>query len=112
MNLKTYSHRFDPSMLALAIVTILAAKVDEKPWEFTDDQGKQRTGSTRSQKAKLEVNGFAYPYKVRLEESQPAYAPGEYVLDLAAMCQVNKEAVNLSKFPVLLPLAAHAAAKA
>jgi hypothetical protein len=112
MFISNHLPRLDLAQLAVAIVTVLASKVDEKPWDFIDDSGKKREGTTRSQKAKLEVAGFAYPYKVRLEDGQPPYAAGEYVLDLAAMVQVNKEAVNLSKFPVLLPMKAAAAAKA
>ncbi|MCC8363258.1 single-stranded DNA-binding protein [Lysobacter sp. A6] len=104
MNLKTYSHRFDPSLLAVAIVTVLSNQVVTKPWEFVDDQGKTRTGATRTQKAKLEVQGFAYPFVIRLEEEQAAWPVGEYVLDVAAMLQVNKEKAQLSKAHYLVPL--------
>jgi hypothetical protein len=104
MNLKTYSHRFDQAQLAVAIVTVLSATVVTKPWQFTDDQGKERTGATRTQKAKLEVLGFAYPFVVRLEEEQAPYPVGEYVLDLASMLQVNKEKAQLGKAHVLVPM--------
>jgi hypothetical protein len=106
MNLTHYSNRFDPSLLAVAIVTILAAKVDEKPWEFTDETGKARQGTAYTQKAKLEVMGFAYPFKVKLENPAQAWPVGEYVLDLAAMLGVNKEQANLGKFHVLVPMKA------
>lgn len=104
MNLKTYSHRFDPSLLAMAIVTILSETVVSKPWDFVDDSGKQRSGATRTQKARLEVMGFAYPFLVRLEDEQQPHPKGDYVLDLAAMLQVNKEKAQLAKAHVLLPM--------
>jgi hypothetical protein len=82
-------------------VTILSAKVEERSGTFTDDSGKERDFTTRKQKAKLEVGGFAYPFDVRLENGQQSYAPGEYVLDPAAMLTVNKGALNWARFPVL-----------
>lgn len=111
MYLSNHLPRLDLAQLAVAIVTILAGP-KSKPYSFKDDKGDLREGETVYQQAKLEVAGFAYPYKVRLEDGQQAYAQGEYVLDLAAMVQVNKEAVNLAKFPVLIPLKAVAAAAA
>ena len=59
-----------------------------------------------TQKAKLEVGGFAYPIKIKLEQKADAYAEGEYLMDLASMVTVNKDAVFLSKFHKLIPLKA------
>ena len=112
MYLSNYTNRADLSQLAVAIVTILSGKVDEKDWSFTDESGKPREGTAYTQKAKLEVMGFAYPFKVKLENKADAYAPGEYVLDLASMVTVNKEIAALGKFHVLVPLKAAVAAKA
>lgn len=114
MFLSNHLPRLDLGALAAAIVTILSAEPKSRDWNMKDENGEERSGTIRSQSAKLEVNGFAYPYKVRLEDGQSPWPVGEYVLDLAAMCQVNKESINLSKYPVLVALknvAAPAAAK-
>ncbi|MFD0727051.1 single-stranded DNA-binding protein [Lysobacter brunescens] len=86
-------------------VSVLSANVEERKGTFTDDSGKDREFTTRKQKAKLEVGGFAYPFDVRLENGQQPYAPGEYLLDPAAMLTVNKGALNWGRFPVLRSLA-------
>ncbi|HEY1138424.1 MAG TPA: single-stranded DNA-binding protein [Xanthomonadaceae bacterium] len=86
-------------------VTVLSAQVEERSGTFTDDSGKHREFNTRKQKAKLEVGGFAYPFDVRLENGQQPYAPGEYVLDAAAMLTVNKGALNWAKYPALRSIA-------
>ena len=44
MMLKNVLSRLDASDLYIALVTILPGKVDEKPWDFTDDNGKRREG--------------------------------------------------------------------
>lgn len=104
MFLSNHLQRLDLGLLAAAIVTVLA-DAKSKPYDFTDEKtGEKRTGATVGQAAKLEVNGFAYPFRVRLEEGQSPWPRGEYVLDLAAMLQVNKESISLSKYPVLVPL--------
>lgn len=95
-----------------AIVTINPGSVNERDGSFTNDKGEEVKYSTRKQDAKLEVNGFAYPYEVRLEKDQPAYAPGRYRMALHRMLQVNKGAHSISKFPSLEPLSAPALAKA
>lgn len=86
-------------------VSVLSAQVEERSGTFEDDNGKQRDFTTRKQKAKLEVGGFAYPFDVRLENGQQPYAPGDYVLDAAAMLTVNKGALNWGRFPVLRSVA-------
>lgn len=93
-----------------AKVTVLSDDVDAREGSFENDKGESIKYSTRKQKARLEVSGFAYPYDVRLEKDQKPYSPGEYVLDLPAMIQCNKGGISLSKFPVLR--AVRAAAKA
>lgn len=90
-------------------VTILSADVDEREGSFENDRGESISYATRKQKARLEVQGFAYPYDVRLEKGQPPYTQGEYTLDLGAMLQCNKGSISLNKFPILR---ARAAAKA
>ena len=82
-------------------VTVLSSEVIERSGSFKDDDGKDRSYTTRKQKAKLEAAGFAYPFDVRLEDGQSAYAPGEYELDAEAMAQVNKGSLNFSKYAVL-----------
>lgn len=105
MFLSNHLQRLDLSTLAAAVVTILSAQAKSKPYDFKDEKtGEQRSGVTTGQAAKLEVNGFAYPFRVRLEDGQAAWPVGEYVLDLAAMLQVNKENITLSKYPVLVAL--------
>ena len=85
MFLSNHLQRLDLSTLAAAVVTILSAQAKSKPYDFKDEKtGEQRSGVTTGQAAKLEVNGFAYPFRVRLEDGQAAWPVGEYVLDLAA----------------------------
>lgn len=84
-----------------AKVTVLSGDVDAREGSFENDSGETIKYSTRKQKAKLEVGGFAYPYDVRLDKDQKPYEPGEYLLDLPAMIQCNKGSINLNKFPVL-----------
>lgn len=87
-------------------VTILSTNIDEKSGTFEDDAGKERSYTTRKQKAKLEAGGFAYPYDVRLENGQQPFPLGEYLMDTAAMLAVNKAAHTFSRFPVLRPIEA------
>ncbi|KWV12248.1 single-stranded DNA-binding protein [Xanthomonas translucens pv. translucens] len=84
-------------------VTVLDGAVIERGGTFEDDSGKERSYTTRKQKAKLEVGGFAYPFDVRLEEGQKPYAAGDYDLDIGSMAQVNKGVLSLSKFTALTP---------
>lgn len=91
------------------IVHVFPGKVDERKGEFTNDKGEKVAYETRAQSGRLEVNGFAYPYQVRLEKDQPAYAPGAYRMALEHMLQVNKERHGISKYPVLEPLPVAAA---
>ncbi|UXM98792.1 single-stranded DNA-binding protein [Xanthomonas hortorum] len=86
-------------------VTVLNAEIDERGGTFKDDRGEDRSYTTRKQKAKLEVGGFAYPFDVRLEEGQRAYPVGEYELDLDKMITVTKGVAALSKFASLKPKA-------
>lgn len=90
------------------IVHVFPGKVDERKGEFTNDKGEKVAYETRAQAARLEVNGFAYPYQVRLEKDQSAYAPGRYRMAVEHMLQVNKERHGISKYPVLEPIAATA----
>lgn len=85
-------------------VTVLKNEIDERVGTFKNDAGDIVEYTTRKQKAKLETGGFAYPFDVRLDNGQSAYAVGEYELDVAAMAQVNKGVVTLSKFTVLRQL--------
>lgn len=82
-------------------VTVLSSSVDERGGSFKNDAGENVEYTTRKQKAKLETAGFAYPFDVRLDKGQQPYAEGEYELDIAAMAQVNKGVLSLSKFTVL-----------
>lgn len=87
-------------------VTILPGQLKEREGSFKNDAGENIDYKTRNQPARLEVNGFAYPYDVRLDKDQPPYAAGEYVLDLGAMLEINKSKHGLAKFAVLVPVAA------
>lgn len=91
-------------MNADVIVEVLPGSVKERKGEFTNDAGDKVAYETRSQDGKLECNGFAYPYTVRLEKDQPEFKPGRYRLSLEKMLTVNKGAHFLAKFPVLEPL--------
>lgn len=95
------------------IVHVFPGKVEERDGDFTNDKGEQVSYSTRKQAARLEVNGFAYPYKVKLEKDQPAYDPGRYRMAVERMLEINKEVHGISKYPILepLPVAASASAK-
>ncbi|WP_312704146.1 single-stranded DNA-binding protein [Stenotrophomonas lactitubi] len=89
-------------------VTVLKSEIDERGGSFKNDKGEDVAYSTRKQKGKLETDGFAYPFDVRLQDGQPGYPQGEYELDVESMLQVNKGVATLSKFTVLrmLPKAA------
>ena len=89
-------------------VTVLNSAVDERGGTFKNGEGEEIEYTTRKQKAKLETGGFAYPFDVRLDKGQAPFAEGEYELDVAAMAQVNKGVLSLSKFTALraLPKAA------
>jgi len=82
-------------------VTVLSATVDERGGSFKNDKGEEVEFTTRKQKAKLETAGFAYPFDVRLDKGQQPFPEGDYELDVAAMAQVNKGVLNLSKFTAL-----------
>ncbi|KWV12212.1 single-stranded DNA-binding protein [Xanthomonas translucens pv. translucens] len=82
-------------------VTVMDAEVIERGGTFKDDSGQDRSYTTRKQKAKIEMAGFAYPFDVRLEDGQKGYPVGEYELDIEAMGQVNKGVLSLSKFTKL-----------
>ncbi|WP_058364822.1 single-stranded DNA-binding protein [Xanthomonas translucens] len=82
-------------------VTVLDAQVIERGGTFKDDSGQDRSYTTRKQKAKIEMAGFAYPFDVRLEDGQAGYPVGDYELDIESMGQVNKGVLSLSKFTKL-----------
>lgn len=87
-------------------LTILDQNADEKSGTFKDDDGNDRSYTTRKQKAKYEDgDGFAYPFDVRLEEGQKPWPVGEYSIDWERMISVNKRNANLGKFHVLVPFA-------
>lgn len=85
-------------------VTVLKSEIDERGGSFKNDKGEDVAYSTRKQKGKLETDGFAYPFDVRLQDGQPGYPQGEYELDVESMLQVNKGVASLSKFTVLRQL--------
>ena len=89
-------------------VTVLKAEIEERGGTFEGNKGEQISYTTRKQKARLETDGFAYPFDVRLQDGQPGYPQGDYELDIESMLQVNKGVASLSKFTVLrmLPKAA------
>lgn len=91
--------------MELIKVTVLSNQVEERSGTFEDDSGKERSYTTRKQKAKVEAGGFAYPYDVRLEQGQAAWPVGEYVMDTAAMVGINKGVHNFSKYAVLVKAA-------
>lgn len=86
------------------IVEVLPGSVSERDGTFVNDKGESVEYSTRKQPARLECNGFAYPYDVRLEKDQAPFQPGRYRLALERMLQVNKGAHGVSKFAVLDPI--------
>lgn len=86
-------------------VTVLAASIT-KHGTFKNDAGEPQDYTTVIQKGRMESNGFAYPYDVRLEDGQQDYPQGDYELDVEAMIQVNKGKASLSKFTVLKKAAA------
>lgn len=85
-------------------VTVLKSEIDERGGSFKNDKGEDVAYSTRKQKGKLETDGFAYPFDVRLQDGQPGYPQGEYELDVESMLQVNKGVATLSKYTVLRQL--------
>ncbi|MCU1084972.1 G5P family DNA-binding protein [Stenotrophomonas maltophilia] len=85
-------------------VTVLDSQINERGGSFTNDRNENVEFTTRKQRGKLEADGFAYPFDVRLDKGQPGYQAGEYELDVPAMLQVNKGVATLSKFTVLRPL--------
>ncbi len=87
-----------------ARVSILSNVPKTKSGTFKNDRGEDVEYTTVTQKARLEVNGFAYPYDVRLEEDQSAWQVGDYLLDLAAMVEVKNNKIGLSKFASLVPI--------
>lgn len=87
------------------IVEVFPGDVESRGGTFKNDKGEDVQYETHKQAGRLESNGFAYPYDVRLEKGQKPYAPGRYRMNLAAMLTVNKGAHNVSKFPKLEPLA-------
>jgi len=92
-------------MNADVIVEVLPGSVKERKGEFKNDDGEMVAYETRSQEGRLECNGFAYPYSVRLEKGQPEFKPGRYRLAVEKMLTVNKGAHNFSRYPVLEPVA-------
>jgi len=82
-------------------VTVLKSEIDERGGSFKSDKGEDVAYKTRKQKARLETDGFAYPFDVRLQDGQPGYPQGDYELDIESMLQVNKGVASLSKFTVL-----------
>lgn len=88
------------------IVEILNADPDTKSGTFENYSGQTIDYEVKSQEAKLETGGFAYPYKVRLEKSQKPYAVGKYRLAIERMVEVSNGALRLGKYPKLIPLAA------
>lgn len=87
------------------IVEVFPGSVDERSGTFKNDAGEDVQYTTRKQSAKLETLGFVYPYEVRLDKGQAPFPPGRYRLVVAKMLTVNKGAHQVSKFPVLEPLA-------
>lgn len=85
-------------------VTVLKSEIDERGGSFKSDKGENVDYRTRKQKARLETDGFAYPFDVRLQDGQPGYPQGDYELDIESMLQVNKGVASLSKFTVLRPV--------
>ncbi|WP_223495080.1 G5P family DNA-binding protein [Stenotrophomonas indicatrix] len=90
-------------------VTVLKSEIDERGGNFKNDKGESVAYTTRKQKGKLETDGFAYPFDVRLQDGQPGYPQGDYELDIESMLQVNKGVASLSKFTVLRKLPAASA---
>lgn len=84
-------------------VIVLKAEIEERGGTFEGNKGEQISYTTRKQKARLETDGFAYPYDVRLQDGQPGYPPGDYEFDVESMLQINKGVASLSKFTVLRP---------
>ena len=85
-------------------LTILKADANERSGTFEDDNGKERSYTTRKQEAKYEdAAGFAYPFDVRLEDGQKPWPVGEYSVDWDAMIAVNKRNANLGKYHALVP---------
>ncbi|MCD9096530.1 single-stranded DNA-binding protein [Luteimonas fraxinea] len=83
------------------IVEVFEGDVDIRGGTFKNDQGEQVEYETRKQPARLESNGYAYPFDVRLEKGRAPFPPGRYVMDCGAMLSVNKGAHAISKFPIL-----------
>lgn len=94
------------------VVVIEPGQIKERAGSFRNDSGETVEYKTRKQEARLEAGGYAYPYEVRLEDGQPAFAPGRYRMRPEKMLSVNKGAHAFSKFPVLEAIPAPAAAKA
>ena len=91
------------SMNQDVIVVILDETPKSKSGTFEDDSGKERAWTTRKQEARMEVNGYAFPYDVRLEEGTEPFKLGRYRMAVEKMVSVNKGAHVFSKYPVLVP---------
>lgn len=68
-------------------ITIASTNVDEKPWSKPDG----RSGVIRTQLATAETRRFRAEIRLDLGKVAPAYAAGEYAVDL-------DEAVNVGSF--------------
>lgn len=94
------------------IIEVFPGSVDERSGSFKNDAGEDVQYTTRKQAAKLETMGFVYPYEVRLDKGQAAFAPGRYRMVPGKMLTVNKGVHAFSKFAVLEPLPAPSASRA
>lgn len=88
------------------IVEVVGDKANERKGEFKNDKGETVAFETRKQEARMHVNGFVYPYDVRLENGQKEFAPGRYRLATEKMISVNKGVHNIARYPVLEPVKA------
>lgn len=95
-----------PNNLHEAFVDVFEGDPITKNGTFTDDEGKEREYTKRTQDGRLEVGGFVYPYDVRLADGRQPYAPGRYRFNLGKMLSVNKGNANWSKFAELVPVTA------
>ncbi len=57
-------------------VTVLDSQINERGGSFTNDRNENVEFTTRKQRGKLEADGFAYPFDVRLDKGQPGYQGG------------------------------------
>lgn len=91
-------------MNEMIVVEVLDDVPRERGGNFKGRDGEDIAYNVRTQEARLESGGFAYPYSVRLQDGEKPYPKGRYRLAVEKMIQVAKGAHGLEKYTRLAPL--------